>query len=1168
MSVNALTAKQKKMVYSISTDKFDFVTDSTQNNSVEWLERQIRMGELLGRDDIVSSALEKLFSVAPQKSYGIAAKARLLLRQGKNNQAQLKLNQLKILFPEDIETQKLQKLWDINGSESNRYKQIKILELGGRTDDALKAYQALFIKDLFPTINIYLDYLNLAGKKDENWETVKQKLELLNFDNPQIPSLQLSLAMHLARQDSKNTWVNPILWQLAPDSVVGERAVLFLYSELEDQEMSTKWAQKYAKLASYFPHNSQIKSLNRHAQTRWKDEQTLLKDPHYRAKLQGLKLLALDNPENREKAYKLLQYASTTIKKDPQLLAGLGLYYLKIKESNAAVKYFKQALAEDTNNHNKYNSLILTAQYWGHLRHGDSLAEKDNIEQAYENYLSAYKLDKKNVYAQMSLAELALQEADYPKATKWFTNVLHIQPHHKTALEGMLTVTRLQQGNIIALRYAEAQCSRCKVILASSINNLKFDIKMEKLLYLVRHKKPLEALQIIEQLAGFKAIPPWTCKEIADQLMDSSEDKRAFEFINDCRKTDTSEDMQFAYSLFLSQQGQPDAALNALKEVPEEQRSTELKKHIEALELELQFSTMRQIRQTDVQQSDMMLTAIQNDKNTDYYTLIRVASAWNSFNNPKQALKVIRALPIPKISLDDLLFAGEVSLSAEDYKYAKVLFSEADKRSSTEAQNIFIALGLLQASQKLNNSRVDQHSLAYLKTHKSLLSLEQHIALVGILYHSEETVLAHDELQQLSNNNAISISGVSQLLELALENKQWALVDKLSERMIQLDISDKQDDTKQEKLSLALLYKHADDNWLANKAKSGISTSRARQQGHIKFGAQYGFRSGADSDLTIPFEALIAFPKLDGHLLFKADFVTIDSGDSTYFDNNKKLRLKDQGMGFGIGWLANNWQFDIGISPLGFLENNLVGGVQLTQSLGAFDFTPALSRRVSDDSALSYSGIDFAGNGIVGGVIENKASLGISMDQGGLVGFWGSVQFSLLTGHNVHDNNKTALLGGTYYKWLAEEDKKLNIGLNLFNMHYDKNLSENRFNHGGYYSPQRYFSISLPVSLSVRQNQYLSYSLYTSLSHSWSHSDGAYGTNERASNSSGFGFSMEATIEKRIAPKWYIGGMYNLSYSDDYAPHLVQLYVKYLFNESWDPVVIQPTPIELYSNYY
>lgn len=1169
-NVYALTTAQKEIVYSVSANKFYFAADSVHDRSVDWLERQIRMGELLGRDDVVSSALEKLFAITPQQPTGMAAQARLLFRQNKKEQAQVILTRLTDQFPKNLETQKLQKYFDINGADSNRYKQIKILELGGRTDQALNAYHALFPNNVFPAINIQLDYLNLAGKKDKNWRSVKQQLELLNLNNPHVSVLQMSLAFHLASHDVNSTWTNTILWQLSSDSIVGERVILYLYSDLDDQEVTAKWAEKHTRLASYFPGNGQIKSLNRLAQVRWENEQVLLKDPHYRAKIQGLKLLDSSRYENREKAYKLLKYANSTIKNDPEILTGLGRYYLKIKESNAAVKYFNLARAVDTNvNHqSQYKSLILTAQYWGDLRSGDILSEQGNTEQAHANYFSAYKRNKKNIYAQISLGKLALQEANYLEANKWFTLVLTIQPHQQTALEGMVDIVRLQQGNAKALQYAQSQCSKCQVVLTDSINNLKLETKIEALLDVVKHHKYPEALQITEELAKFKAIPPWTCKTVADQLITISEEKRAFQFIEECRNSDKSEDMQLAYSLFLYQQDQQDAALRVLKTTSEEKRSDRLKKQIETLALDIQFANIIQVSETDLPQSEQLLAKIQNNTGTSDFTLIRVASTWIDLGNNTQALKVLHTLPIQNLSADDLLFAGQLSFRAEDYQYANTLFTDAYQRDLTVPQKLSAAIGLVKANQKLKTITKDHMAIAYLKTHKSLLSFEQRVELVAILYGSEERALADQELQQLSLNNSNNIIAVSALLDLALENEKWTLVDILAKKTLELDKGYDRQDTQLEAASLMSLYKNADDNWLANKAKSVIAQSRAKEQGHIKLGVDYGFRTGAYSDLTIPFEALIPFAKYDGHLLFKADFSAIDSGDSTYFDNEEKLGLTDQGMGFGIGWLTNNWQFDIGISPLGFNKSNILGGIQFTQTLGEFDLTPALSRRVNDDSVLAYSGIDFENEEYAGAVIENKASLGLSWDQGGAVGFWASTQFSKLTGDNVEDNNKIALYGGTYYKWLTEKDKNLNVGFNMFTMRYDKNLGENIFGHGGYYSPQHYLSVSLPVRFSARYNQDLSYSLFASLSHSWSHLDGAYGTNDSGTNSSGFGVSVELTVEKKIAPKWYLGGMYNLSQSDDYEPHRAQLYIKYLFNESWDPVVIQPTPIQLYSDFY
>ena len=87
----------------------------------------------------------------------------------------------------------------------------------------------------------------------------------------------------------------------------------------------------------------------------------------------------------------------------------------------------------------------------------------------------------------------------------------------------------------------------------------------------------------------------------------------------------------------------------------------------------------------------------------------------------------------------------------------------------------------------------------------------------------------------------------------------------------------------------------------------------------------------------------------------------------------------------------------------------------------------------------------------------------------------------------------------------------------MFTMSFEKNLSENLFGHGGYYSPHSYFSVSVPVTFFGRHKQDLSYSFFGSVSHSSSKSDAPYGVVGETSDGGGFGVTLEGLVEKKIA---------------------------------------------------
>ena len=112
----------------------------------------------------------------------------------------------------------------------------------------------------------------------------------------------------------------------------------------------------------------------------------------------------------------------------------------------------------------------------------------------------------------------------------------------------------------------------------------------------------------------------------------------------------------------------------------------------------------------------------------------------------------------------------------------------------------------------------------------------------------------------------------------------------------------------------------------------------------------------------------------------------------------------------------------------------------------------------------------------------------------------------------------------------------MRVGLNLLHMRYDKNLSEYTLGHGAYFSPQNYMSVSLPVRFYGRGNDDWSYLIGASISHSWSSSDEPYLLGGGDSDGGGFGYYLEAALERRISRRWYVGSAADIHRADFTSP--------------------------------
>lgn len=181
----------------------------------------------------------------------------------------------------------------------------------------------------------------------------------------------------------------------------------------------------------------------------------------------------------------------------------------------------------------------------------------------------------------------------------------------------------------------------------------------------------------------------------------------------------------------------------------------------------------------------------------------------------------------------------------------------------------------------------------------------------------------------------------------------------------------------------------------------------------------------------------------------------------------------ESGAGVSLFYESGPFSADAGVTPVGFLRSNFSGG--LTARLGLGDdaqLRATIEQRPVTDSVLSYSGDRDSLTGVEwGGVIRRNISLGGSANftKGGAY-FDGA--YRRLTGYNVADNTGFELNAGAYFRPIDNDGERLQLGVNANMQAYDRNLRFFSFGHGGYFSPQQFVSLALPVSYTVKRDRW------------------------------------------------------------------------------------------------
>ena len=178
------------------------------------------------------------------------------------------------------------------------------------------------------------------------------------------------------------------------------------------------------------------------------------------------------------------------------------------------------------------------------------------------------------------------------------------------------------------------------------------------------------------------------------------------------------------------------------------------------------------------------------------------------------------------------------------------------------------------------------------------------------------------------------------------------------------------------------------------------------------------------------------------------------------------------GAGVSMFYDSGPVSLDAGVTPLGFMRPTFTGGLTARLGLGEGQIRATVEQRPVTDSVLAYSGDRDPLTGVEwGGVVRRNVSLGGSANFGS-GGAYADVAYRRLNGRNVASNTGFEINAGAYFRPIDSDGNQLQIGLNANMQAYDKNLRFFSFGHGGYFSPQQFVSVALPVTYSMERERW------------------------------------------------------------------------------------------------
>jgi len=286
----------------------------------------------------------------------------------------------------------------------------------------------------------------------------------------------------------------------------------------------------------------------------------------------------------------------------------------------------------------------------------------------------------------------------------------------------------------------------------------------------------------------------------------------------------------------------------------------------------------------------------------------------------------------------------------------------------------------------------------------------------------------------------------------------------------------------------------------------------------------------------------------------------------------------ETGVSVGAVYELDDWRLDLGATPLGFPEERLVGGVKWTPRWDNILLSLDASRRAVTESLLSYAGTEQPGLVLsgsnprnqgatreltFGGVTRTGARLDIANDFGPY-GIYGNLGGYFYDGELVEDNHSLEFGGGFYHHLWKRPDNKLTWGVNLTTFFYDENLRHFTVGHGGYFSPQFFTSVGVPVEWVGRQPR-LSYRVGGSLGLQTFDEDDTpvfpgdfFDLQTRLANeggdttfegedNTGVGFNFFGAAEYLLTPRLALGGRVTSDNASDFTQFSGTGYLRYFF---------------------
>jgi tetratricopeptide (TPR) repeat protein len=1133
----------------LSIDAFPQTTAADQQ---AWLLEQVRLGEATSRDDLVSNALARLYRLSPDNLEGRAAELRLAVRQGDMARAERLLQEIKAAAPGSATLSQAQLLLDLSQPKGQQaLQQARLLAAAGRLQEAVAAYDRLF-KQNFPTVDLALEYWRVRSRLPDGAPAALAALQKLDQASPHNGPLRLTLANLLFavdRDEEALTLLDEMANEPSVRNAAASRTVEFLRGQPVDGRSMARWDKFMQRFVDTPARADAVAEYEKRKQR--------ATDPAWQAGQRGLTLLERGR---NEEARQQFQIALRKYPDEADFIGGMGLVYSRTGQHEQALAYFERAKTKEQNSYrlSKWTDLIESARMWRSLSQADAALKAGQLDRARSLYQQAHKENPRNIYALIGLGDVALAAHDRKQAQDYYQQARRTAPNDEAPVRALMKLYEQESPQKMAAYWQTlppAQQARYADVRA---HMLFAQLDEQADAAVAAHDWP-RAVALLRTAVQQELDNPWLTYRLAraeQQLGDLAAAHAAFNQL--LQRQGKNPTARYAHALFLDSLDQDEEALHSLQQIDVPLWDNDMRALAQRLERQRRLAYAESLRADGREAQAVAYLEKQADDTEIQLRLADWAQARGDFAQAHARYSQI-------LKRDPNHFEARLG-------QIETWVAQGDLASAREALNH--RLPELPMSQANMQRRLADAWAAVGEQERAQRILEQLVAQQStqdaLLYRDTARVVSSKAPQPALNYYAQAMEATGLL-------------------------SAQQAQPRDDEAFTRATRANNQDDWLRRSIRADAETLYQQQSTTVTLHNDFWFRHDGTpgiSNLNANNTILQAnLPYQQGQFFARAEQVFLNAGrfdtDATgvYDEQFGTCYLKGcrsdvsqraSGTGLAAGWHDDRTEADLGLTPLGFKVVDLVGGLSHSGKLGVLGWGVSFSRRAMANSLLSYAGTRDPNTGVTwGGVRATGLKVALNYDQGGPDGVWSSASFDRLNGKNVEDNQRWRLMAGYYRKLIHRANKRLTLGLTGMIWHYDKDLSGYTLGNGGYYSPQQYYSLSVPLSYAWRNQDW---SLLLQGSGSWSYAQ----TNNSplyplknlvpidqpdrdgetlGSSSSGFGYTARAIAERRLSSHMVLGAGIDIQKAKDYNPSRAMLYLRYTVQPWQGNLPLSPTPL-------